>query len=84
MLLVVAVFAACTAPYCICILTVSDRHQKFLPFLGGLLVFNSCVNPAIYIARHPDFKQVCRCILLCRLSKVPMKSDLLRRLLDTL
>ncbi|XP_038071163.1 G-protein coupled receptor moody-like [Patiria miniata] len=80
--LVVFFFVVCCTPYVVVIPLLGDRFQKFVPFLAMLLVSNSCINPVIYTARHPDFKTVIRCILLCNLSKIPMKSAFLRRMLS--
>ncbi|KAJ8038599.1 hypothetical protein HOLleu_16063 [Holothuria leucospilota] len=31
-----------------------------------LVVLNSCLNPILYAVKHPHFRQVFRCIVLCR------------------
>ncbi|XP_038071825.1 beta-3 adrenergic receptor-like [Patiria miniata] len=79
--LVVFFFILCCTPYSVLIALLEDKSQKYVPFLGALLVSNSCINPVIYTARHPDFKAVIRCIMLCRFPKIPMKSAFLLRLL---
>ncbi|XP_038068618.1 beta-3 adrenergic receptor-like [Patiria miniata] len=81
--LVVLVFFVLVAPYFVTVSVISDISKKFIPFLGMICVSNSCMNPMIYASRHPDFKTVIRCIVLCRLSKIPMKSSLLRRVLSS-
>ncbi|XP_038064784.1 beta-3 adrenergic receptor-like [Patiria miniata] len=79
--LVVFCFMVCCTPYLVAAVALKGNAQKHLPFLAALLITNSCINPVIYTARHPDFKEVCRCIMLCRLSEIPRKSSFLRNLL---
>ncbi|XP_038071164.1 G-protein coupled receptor moody-like [Patiria miniata] len=80
--LVVIFYIICVSPFLVLVLLLEDNSQKIVPFLGALIVSNSCINPVIYTARHPDFKAVIRCILLCKLSKIPMQSAFLRGLLS--
>ncbi|XP_038064882.1 G-protein coupled receptor moody-like [Patiria miniata] len=82
--LVVFFFVICCGPYPVLLILLGDKSNKVVPFFAAILVSNSCINPVIYTARHPDFKTVIRCILLCRLSKIPMKSAFLRRILSRL
>ncbi|XP_038073118.1 melatonin receptor type 1B-B-like [Patiria miniata] len=79
--LVLFFFLICCTPFAVAIVLLQDRFHKFVPFLAALFISNSCINPVIYTARHPEFKAVIRCIIVCRLSKIPMKSSFLRRLL---
>ncbi|XP_038064783.1 beta-3 adrenergic receptor-like [Patiria miniata] len=79
--LVVFCFMVCCTPYLVAVVALKGNAQKYLPFLAALLITNSCINPVIYTARHPDFKEVCRCIMLCRLSEIPRKSSFLQSLL---
>ncbi|XP_022081358.1 G-protein coupled receptor moody-like [Acanthaster planci] len=80
--LVVFFFLLCFTPYSVLMALLRNKSLKVFPFLGALVTFNSCVNPVIYAARHPDFKTVIRSILLCRPSQIPMKSSFLQSLLS--
>ena len=56
---------------------VPDVMFTFFFWLGYC---NSCVNPIIYAAKHPQFKKVMRHLLRCRYSEIEEPSDTLKAL----
>ncbi|XP_038066465.1 protein trapped in endoderm-1-like [Patiria miniata] len=68
------------SPYFISLAVQSSR--EFALYLGTITILNSCVNPIIYTAKHPQFKLVLRQILRCRYSQIPEPSDWLKSVLS--
>ena len=71
--LVVCAFGITTTPFTFCVLM--DACDALLPYFGVLLLIGSCINPLIYSTRHPQFRQVFRCILTCRFGEIPDPSQ---------
>ncbi|XP_022096849.1 alpha-1A adrenergic receptor-like [Acanthaster planci] len=67
---VVCAFLICTAPCCISLL-LGKSGLRLYPIGVTLLCCNSCVNPIIYAAKHPQFRLVMKSIILCRFSDIP-------------
>ncbi|XP_038045069.1 alpha-1B adrenergic receptor-like [Patiria miniata] len=67
---VVCVFLICTAPFGISLI-LGKNGLRLYPIGAALLCCNSCVNPIIYAAKHPQFRLVFKSILLCRFSDIP-------------
>ena len=77
--LVVCAFGITTTPFTFCVLV--DACDAILPYFGILLLIGSCVNPLIYSTRHPQFRQVFRCILTCRFGDIPEPSQWMKHVL---
>ncbi|XP_038051430.1 G-protein coupled receptor moody-like [Patiria miniata] len=73
-------FTLCISPYFISLFFANS--DVFALFGATILVFNSCVNPIIYGAKHPQFKKVLRPMLLCRWKKIPQPSKTLKAILS--
>ncbi|XP_022096746.1 octopamine receptor 1-like [Acanthaster planci] len=69
LLYIVLAFVLCLTPYFTTIIFTTDWSQRLVPWVGGILFFNSCVNPFIYATSHPDFKEAFGYMIRCR--KIP-------------
>nr|XP_054768273.1 allatostatin-A receptor-like [Lytechinus pictus] len=77
---VVVTFFICTLPYSIHLPTkIYDMRGTYL---GTLLVFNACINPILYAAKHPHFKIIFHCMFQCKYSNIPAPSMRLRKILN--
>ncbi|XP_038051431.1 G-protein coupled receptor moody-like [Patiria miniata] len=74
-------FTLCISPYFISLFFAINR-DVFALYGATILIFNSCVNPIIYGAKHPQFKKVLRPMLLCRWQKIPQPSHTLKAILS--
>ncbi|XP_038069552.1 protein trapped in endoderm-1-like [Patiria miniata] len=74
------IFFLLMSPYFISLAVPSSR--KFALYGATISILNSCVNPIIYTAKHPQFKLVLRNILRCRYSQIPEPSDWLKSVLS--
>ncbi|XP_022096745.1 alpha-1D adrenergic receptor-like [Acanthaster planci] len=72
LLYIVLAFVLCLTPYFTTIIFTTDWSQRLVPWVGGILFFNSCVNPFIYATSHPDFKEAFGYMIRCR--KIPTGS----------
>ena len=77
---VVCAFTLCVSPYFISLFIPGSQHLAL--YLATVLICNSCVNPVIYAAKHPQFKTVMRPLMRCRLSDVPQPSRALVTILS--
>ncbi|KAJ8024624.1 G-protein coupled receptor moody [Holothuria leucospilota] len=75
---VVCAFFICLTPYSVCL--VYDDSDPAVPYAGAFVLFNSCINPIIYATKHPYFKKVFKCILLCRWQNIPEPASFVRSL----
>ncbi|XP_022102922.1 alpha-1B adrenergic receptor-like [Acanthaster planci] len=75
---VVCAFIACLAPFAIALMI--PPSDPAIPWTGTLVIFNSAVNPIIYGAKHPHFKEVFRHMLRCRYHMIPEPSGCLRKI----
>ncbi|XP_022103009.1 alpha-1A adrenergic receptor-like [Acanthaster planci] len=75
---VVCAFIACLAPFAIA-LTIPPSDPA-IPWTGMIIIFNSAINPIIYGAKHPHFKEVFRHMLRCRYHMIPEPSSCLRKI----
>ncbi|XP_038077661.1 melatonin receptor type 1B-A-like [Patiria miniata] len=73
-------FFFCVAPYSIALFL--PNNDRYLLFLAAVFFCNSCVNPFIYGAKHPQFKKVMRCMLRCQYSQIEEPSDTLKALMN--
>ncbi|XP_022080937.1 melatonin receptor type 1A-like [Acanthaster planci] len=72
-------FMLCLSPYFIgMFFPLSDTVTLHA---STIVIFNSCVNPVIYGAKHPQFKRVLRPMLRCRWEKIPKPSKALKAVL---
>ncbi|XP_038066842.1 melatonin receptor type 1B-A-like [Patiria miniata] len=78
--MVFSIFFLLVAPYFIALAVPSSR--TFALYGATITILNSCVNPIIYTAKHPQFKLVLRKILCCRYSQIPEPSDWLKSILS--
>ncbi|XP_022079983.1 melatonin-related receptor-like [Acanthaster planci] len=79
MFYVVCASVLCIGPYGVCLFLDVDGHSivaKQYAFV--MLLFNSCVNPLIYAAKHRDFKTVFGCIVRRQWEDIPEPSDFLK------
>ncbi|XP_071786541.1 melatonin receptor type 1B-A-like [Asterias amurensis] len=76
MFYVVCLFFMCTTPYGLSLLCTHPACLRATTYAAVILSCNSCINPFIYATKHPDFKKVIRCILLCKLKKIPQRVKL--------
>ena len=67
---VVCVFTICITPFGVSLI-LGPYGRRLYPIGATLLASNSCVNPIIYAAKHPQFRTVFRSIILCRFSEIP-------------
>ena len=67
---VVCVFTLCISPFGLS-LVLQQHGRRLYPVGATILACNSCVNPIIYAAKHPQFRSVFKAILLCRFSEIP-------------
>ncbi|XP_038073976.1 alpha-1D adrenergic receptor-like [Patiria miniata] len=75
---VVCAFVACLAPFAITIMI--PPSDPVIPWTATIIIFNSAVNPIIYGAKHPHFKEVFRHMLRCRYHLIPEPSGFLRKI----
>ncbi|KAJ8026151.1 hypothetical protein HOLleu_33911 [Holothuria leucospilota] len=73
LLFVVATFLVFFAPINATILLGTNDFTRHLTV--SFLLLNSCVNPIIYAVKHPHFRQVFKCILLCKLERIPQRGS---------
>ena len=71
-------FFICITPYCVALFI--PNNDRLLLFGGVIFLSNSCVNPVIYAAKHPQFKKVLRLMLRCKYSQIEQPSDTLKNL----
>ncbi|KAJ8025119.1 G-protein coupled receptor moody [Holothuria leucospilota] len=72
---VVCAFVLCLTPYA----TLSSFAPKNVVIYTISAIFvNSCINPFVYATKHPHFKKVFKCILLCQLKNLPEPADFLK------
>ncbi|XP_071803835.1 melatonin receptor type 1A-like [Asterias amurensis] len=74
----VCAFFICITPYSVALFI--PNNDRFLLFGGVVFLCNSCVNPIIYAAKHPQFKKVLRLMLRCKYSEIEEPSDALKKL----
>ncbi|XP_038073777.1 alpha-1B adrenergic receptor-like [Patiria miniata] len=72
---VVCAFVACLAPFAIALMI--PPSDPVIPWTGMIIIFNSAINPIIYGAKHPHFKEVFRHMLRCRYHMIPEPSGCL-------
>ena len=75
---VVCAFVACLAPFAIAL--VIPPSDPAIPWTSMIVIFNSAINPIIYGAKHPHFKEVFRHMLRCRYHMIPEPSGCLRKI----
>ncbi|XP_022079695.1 5-hydroxytryptamine receptor 4-like [Acanthaster planci] len=73
MFYVVCLFFLCTTPYGLALLCNHLICLRLTSYAAVVLSLNSCINPVVYATKHPDFKKVIQCILLCRPRKIPQR-----------
>ena len=71
----VCAFTVCISPYFISLFF--PTSSEFAIYFATILIFNSCLNPIIYAAKHPQFKKVLRPMMRCRWSEIPEPSRVL-------
>ena len=80
MFYIVCMFYLCVTPYGLSLFCQeSSGCQRLTSYAAVILSFNSCINFFIYAFKHPDFKVVIRCIVTCRISKIPNKATFFKR-----
>ncbi|XP_038077658.1 melatonin receptor type 1B-B-like [Patiria miniata] len=75
----VCVFFCCITPFFLTNL-LTTMH-RFLNYAAIILLCNSCANPIIYGAKHPQFKKVMRRMIMCQYSQIEEPSDTLKALM---
>ncbi|XP_038073978.1 alpha-1A adrenergic receptor-like [Patiria miniata] len=75
---VVCAFVACLAPFAIALMILPS--DPVIPWTGMIVIFNSAINPIIYGAKHPHFKEVFRHMLRCRYHMISEPSGFLRKI----
>ncbi|XP_071799898.1 G-protein coupled receptor moody-like [Asterias amurensis] len=75
-------FSLCISPYFISLFIPSSK--KFALYGATILLCNSCINPIIYTANHPQFMKVLRPMIKCRWSEIPQPSKALQYLKNKL
>ncbi|XP_038074136.1 alpha-1B adrenergic receptor-like [Patiria miniata] len=75
---VVCAFVACLAPFAIALMI--PPSDPVIPWTGMIIIFNSGINPIIYGAKHPHFKEVFRHMLRCQYHMIPEPSGCLRKI----
>lgn len=78
MFYIVCIFYMCVSPYGLSLLC-AQSCARLTTYAAVILSVNSCINFFVYAFKHPDFKVVIRCILLCKLSKIPNRARIFRR-----
>ena len=73
---VVLVFFVCTLPYSFYLFTRTRSIEG--AFLILLVVLPVCLNPIIYAAKHPVFKDVFKYMLCCKCKKIPEPTKCLK------
>ncbi|XP_071803834.1 melatonin receptor type 1B-A-like [Asterias amurensis] len=74
----VCAFFICITPYSVALFL--PNNDRFLLYGGVVFLCNSCVNPIIYAAKHPQFKKVLRLMLRCKYSEIEEPSDTIKYL----
>ncbi|XP_022080955.1 melatonin receptor type 1C-like [Acanthaster planci] len=69
-------FTLCISPYHVSLFFSSS--MGFALYGATILILNSCVNPIIYGAKHPQFKKVLRPMLRCKWGEIPQPSKALQ------
>ncbi|XP_038045059.1 alpha-1D adrenergic receptor-like [Patiria miniata] len=69
LLYIVLAFVVCLTPYFVTIIFSSDWSRQLVPWAGGIMFCNSCVNPFIYATSHPVFKEAFGYMVRCQ--KIP-------------
>ncbi|XP_022109789.1 melatonin receptor type 1C-like [Acanthaster planci] len=69
--LVMCVFMLCYVPSCIKLLLSSPMPMWFRRASFAIFLANSCVNPLIYAAKHPNFRVVFCCIIRGKWKDIP-------------
>ncbi|KAJ8024370.1 rhodopsin [Holothuria leucospilota] len=77
---IVCAYIACVLPFGVT--CVVPRSYVAIPWASMFTLVNSCVNPFIYGVNHPQFKEVFKCILTCRLRKIAEPSRLTKSLIS--
>ncbi|KAJ8025072.1 G-protein coupled receptor moody [Holothuria leucospilota] len=72
---VVCAFLLCGTP---CVILSHFDLKNVGIYAISFIFLNSCINPFIYATKHPHFKEVIKCILLCQLKNVPEPGDFLK------
>ncbi|XP_038073308.1 alpha-1D adrenergic receptor-like [Patiria miniata] len=75
---VVCAFVLCLAPYAIALMI--PPSDPVIPWTAMIIIFNSAINPIIYGAKHPHFKEVFRHMLRCRYHMIPEPSGCLHKI----
>ena len=65
---VLCAFFVCLTPYVFNLVISGPISDELLPYTGAILCVNSCLNPIIYSAKHPDFQQSFKEILCCKVT----------------
>ena len=76
MFYVVCAYFLCFTPYGLCLLI--DTSDPAIPYTAALVLINGCINPILYGTKHPNFREVFKCILKCDLKQIPEQSTILR------
>lgn len=77
---VVCSFMFCVMPFGIACLI--PPSYPVIPWVSVLVLVNSCINPIIYGLKHPQFNEVFRPLICCRLRKIPQPSKVLASIVD--
>ncbi|XP_072030426.1 melatonin receptor type 1B-A-like [Amphiura filiformis] len=70
---VVCMFLICFTPYAVCII-IQTSNVIFM-YTVVILLSNSCVNFFVYASKHPDFRNVFKCIFLCKFTSIPERAS---------
>ena len=73
---VIVVFFICTVTYSFYLFT--DAYSIVGAFLLVLLTFPVCLNPLIYAAKHPVFKEVFKSMFSCKINTIPEPTGCLK------
>lgn len=76
--MVVCSYIICIMPFSIASLI--PPSYPVMPWVSAILIMNSCVNPIIYGLKHPQFRQVFKCIITCKWRLIPEPSKILQSL----
>ncbi|XP_022081078.1 melatonin receptor type 1A-like [Acanthaster planci] len=72
-------FMLCISPYFLSLFVPTSK--RFTLYFATILILNSCVNPILYGAKHPQFRKVFRPMLRCRWERIPQPSEALKAML---
>lgn len=78
MFLVVCSYIVCIMPFAIACLI--PPSYPAIPWVSVFLIANCCVNPIIYGLKHPQFREVFRHIMSCKLTLIPEPTKFLQSL----